>query len=667
VRPPADRLRFDVTARMRSLSAAALPLSLLSLSPAALAAPNEPIGDAVARELSRRAVPNGPSGNYAPATVDCPSQKPTIRNAGTLSPSEVAWLKKRRANTVDPMKEFFKLANIPDFDAANYVGSNSQNFSVVPNIAIAASGGGYRALMNGAGFIAAADARTPGSTDAGGIGNLLQSSTYLAGLSGGGWLVGSIFANNFSTIPALRDGEPGSSLWQFSNSIIQGPEESGISILNTARYWYDIADQVDDKRDAGYGVSITDYWGRALSYQLINDLDGGPSYTFSSIAEADHFTSADTPMPILVADERHPGEKVISLNSTVFEMNPWEIGSFDPTLFGFAPTKYVGSNFSNGAVPDDGHCVRGFDQYGFVMGTSSSLFNQVLLQNLSDSSLPDVITNALTSLLEKLGADDDDIAEWRPNPFYKYHPDVNGNADNELLTLVDGGEDLQNIPLHPLIQPVRAVDVIFAVDSSADTTYAFPNGTALRASYERSMESIGNGTKFPAVPDAETFINLGLNRKPTFFGCDTSEFTKDGGENVSIPPLIVYMPLTPYTAYSNVSTFDPAYTDAERNAFIENGYNVATMGNGTVDQTWPACAACAVLSRSLERTGTTIPESCQACFQKHCWNGTTDSTPVGSFEPQPFLKLTVLGAAAGLKASSFIWAVVGAATLALAL
>lgn len=652
---------------MRSLSAAALPLSLLSLVPAALAAPNEPIGDAVARELSRRAVPNGPSGDYAPATVDCPSQKPTIRNAGALSPSEVAWLKKRRANTVDPMKEFFKLANISDFDAANYVDSNSQNFSVVPNIAIAVSGGGYRALMNGAGFIAAADARTPGSTDAGGIGNLLQSSTYLAGLSGGGWLVGSIFANNFSTITALRDGKPGSSLWQFSNSIVQGPEESGISILNTAEYWYDIADQVDDKRSAGYGVSITDYWGRALSYQLINDLDGGPSYTFSSIAEADHFTSADTPMPILVADERHPGETVVSLNSTVFEMNPWEIGSFDPTLFGFAPTKYVGSNFSNGAVPDDGHCVRGFDQYGFIMGTSSSLFNQVLLQNLSDSSLPDVITDALTSLLEKLGADDDDIAEWRPNPFYKYHPDVNGNADNELLTLVDGGEDLQNIPLHPLIQPVRAVDVIFAVDSSADTGYFFPNGTALRASYERSKESIGNGTKFPAVPDAETFINLGLNRKPTFFGCDTSEFTKDGDENANIPPLIVYVPLTPYTAYSNVSTFDPAYSDEQRNAFIQNGYNAATMGNGTVDATWPACAACAVLSRSLERTGTTIPASCQTCFQKHCWNGTTDSTPVGSFEPQPFLELTALGAAADLKASGLVWAVVGAATLALAL
>ncbi|TGJ87776.1 hypothetical protein E0Z10_g898 [Xylaria hypoxylon] len=651
---------------MRSLRATLLPLFLPSFIPTVLGAPNE-LPEVLARELLRRAAPNSPSGNYAPATVDCPPQKPTIRDAATLSPSEAEWLQKRRANTVDPMIAFFKLAGISDFDAASYVQSNSNNFSVVPNIGIAMSGGGYRALMNGAGFIAAADGRTPGSTTTGGIGNLLQASTYLSGLSGGGWLVGSIFANNFSTIPQLRDGEDGSALWQFSRNILKGPKDSGLSILNTAEYWNDIADQVNDKRDAGYAISLTDYWSRALSYQLINDRDGGPSYTFSSIADADQFIAADTPMPILVADERHPGETVVALNSTVFEFNPWETGSFDPTIFGFAPTKYVGSNFSNGAVPDDGHCVRGFDQFGYVMGTSSSLFNQILLQNISDSSLPNFITDAITSILQSIGEDDDDIAEWRPNPFYGYHPDTNGNADTELLTLVDGGEDLQNIPLHPLIQPVRAVDVIFAVDSSADTTYNFPNGTALRASYDRSLNAIGNGTKFPAVPDAETFINLKLNQKPTFFGCDTSEFTSGSDNDITIPPLIVYVPLTPYTAYSNASTFNPSYTDEERNAFIENGFNVATMGNGTVDAQWPACAACAVLSRSLQRTGTTIPATCSSCFERYCWNGTTDSTPVGSYEPQPILGLTALSAGVPIKAGGLVWVTVGAAGLALAL
>lgn len=620
----------------------------VSLIPAALAAPGSGALDYVApRELIRRAAPDSPSGDYAPATVDCPDEKPTIRSAGNLSTSERDWLEIRRPKTIDPMVRFFENSGLTDFDAAGFVNDNAQNFSVVPNIGIAVSGGGYRALMNGAGFLAAADSRTPGSTDAGGIGNLLQATTYLAGLSGGGWLVGSMFANNFSSVVQLRDGYENSALWQFSNSIFEGPETSGLSILNMAEYWDNVYDQIVDKRDAGYEISITDTWGRALSYQLINAVDGGPTYTFSSIAEWSNFTDADTPMPILVADERRPDTTIISLNSTVLEFNPWEMGSFDPTIYGFAPTRYVGSNFSDGSVPSDGHCVRGFDQYGFVMGTSSSLFNSFLLQNISSDSVPDFVLDMVTSIMTSIGDDNNDIAAWKPNPFYKYNGGTNANADEEQLTLVDGGLDLQNIPLHPLIQPVRNLDVIFAVDSSADTTYNWPNGTALRATYDRSKEDIANGTAFPAVPDAETFINLKLNQKPTFFGCNTSEFTS---ANQTVPPLIVYVPNTPYTQYSNVSTFDPSYDDWQRNSIITNGYNVATMGNASasVDSSWPACAACAVLSRSLERVGTELSATCKDCMSRYCWYGATDSTPVTSFEPTPILELDVMSAGVSL-------------------
>ncbi|KAI1209692.1 lysophospholipase catalytic domain-containing protein [Annulohypoxylon truncatum] len=639
-----------------------LPLTLVSLISAALGSPaggSDGFGEVAARDiLTGRAAPEDPSGTYAPATVDCPQQRPTIRGAGSLSQSEQDWLKNRRSKTVDPLVQFLRRSNLTDYDYAGYITSNSQNFSVVPNIAIAVSGGGYRALMNGAGFVAAADSRVAGSTDAGGIGGLLQSSTYLAGLSGGGWLVGSIFANNFSTVVQLRDGYQGSALWQFSNSIFQGPKSRGISIVNTVEYWDDILDQVDDKRNAGYDVSITDYWGRALSVQLINATDGGPAYTFSSIADASNFQSADTPMPILVADERRPNTQVISFNSTVFEFNPWEFGSYDPTVYGFAPMRYVGSNFSGGSIPDNGHCVEGFDSYSYVMGTSSSLFNAFLLQNLSSPDIPTVVTNALKDLLTDIGNDNDDIAAWNPNPFFGYNNDTNASADDEQLTLVDGGLDLQNIPLHPLIQPARGLDVIFAIDSSADTTTYFPNGTALRATYDRSKTDIANGTAFPAVPDAETFINLELNKRPTFFGCNTSEFA-----NAShIPPLIVYVPNAPYTTSSNVSTFDPSYSDEQRNSIIKNGFNVATMGNGTVDSEWTACVACAVLSRSLERTGTTVSATCQRCFSRYCWNGTTDSTPVSSYEPAPILQFDAqsLGISAhGGAAKGLVYGIVG--------
>lgn len=77
---------------------------------------------------------------------------------------------------------------------------------------------------------------------------------------------------------------------------------------------------------------------------------------------------------------------------------------------------------------------------------------------------------------------------------------------------------------------------------------------------------------------------------------------------------------------SNVSTFDPSYTDAQRNAIIENGYDVVTQGNSSFDAEWPTCVGCAILNRSLNRTNTPMPAICTTCFERYCWNGTRNST-----------------------------------------
>lgn len=328
------------------------------------------------------------------------------------------------------------------------------------------------------------------------------------------------------------------------------------------------------------------------------------------------------------------------------------MGSWDPTTYAFAPTQYLGSNFSAGSIPSNGQCVEGFDQVGYMMGTSSTLFNQFILQ-INSTALPDFLKNIFSSILSDIGQDNNDIAQWAPNPFYHFNNATNRNANATELTLVDGGEDLQNIPLYPLIQPQRHVDVIFAVDSSADTNFNWPNGASLVATYQRSLnDTIENGTAFPSIPDVNTFINLGLNTRPTMFGCDASNFTGDA-------PLIVYLPNAPYIFQSNVSTFDPSYTRAEKIAIIENGYDVATMGNGTLDKEWPTCMACAVLSRSLTRTGTPFPAACNSCFERYCWNGTTDSrAPAGNYTPTYKLSEMKISGASTAVAGVGRWGVV---------
>lgn len=173
------------------------------------------------------------------------------------------------------------------------------------------------------------------------------------------------------------------------------------------------------------------------------------------------------------------------------------------------------------------------------MGTSSSLFNQAFLI-INGTNDTNILTDVFTRVLSEIGESNNDISLYMPNPFYEYNVDTNTNAQSETLFLVDGGEDLQNIPFHPLLQPTRMVDVIFAIDSSADTSTYWPNGTSMVATYRRSLNSSTstNSIIFPSVPDQNTFVNLGLNSRPTFFGCDSSNMSGPG-------PLVVYLPNYP--------------------------------------------------------------------------------------------------------------------------
>ena len=455
--------------------------------------------------------------------------------------------------------------------------------------------------------------------------------------------------NNFTTISALQNDK---NVWDFSSSIFDGPQSGGIELLNTIDYFQEVYDMVQTKKDANFNTTITDYWGRALSYQLINATNGGPSFTWSSIRQQPGFPGGEMPMPLVVADSRSPGESLSPGNSSVFEFGPFEFGTWDPSSYGFVDIEYLGTEFNNGSMPDNAGCVRGFDNAGFVMGTSSSLFNQFLV-DVNGTNIPSAFKTLVTKILQNVDDDNDDIASYKPNPFKGYNPTGRSlNAGLDSLTLTDGGNDLQNIPLHPLIQPVRHVDVIFAVDSSADTSH-WPNGTALVATYERSLNSSGlaNHTVFPSIPSQNTFVNLGLNTRPTFFGCDAS--------NSSGPtPLVVYIPNSPYVYNSNVSTFDPMYNTSERNAIIANGYHFATMGNGSVDAQWSTCVGCAILSRSFDRTNTTVPEACANCFKSHCWDGTINETTPAPYNPSLRLKaIDVQSAAASLVVSRLALAI----------
>ncbi|KAM9932939.1 hypothetical protein OXX80_007446 [Metschnikowia pulcherrima] len=562
---------------------------------------------------------------YAPYSVDCPAGS-LVRTANSLSTEEADWVSERHKVTNKYLETFLNDANLTGFDVSSFLSNTTNGRSIT--IGLAFSGGGYRAMLAGAGQLAALDTRTDGA-HAEGLGGLLQASTYLVGLSGGNWLVGSVAVNNFISVQDIINNKI--DIWDLE---LSASNRGGWNLVKAYQYFMDIYNDVKAKKDAGFKVSLTDSWGRALSYQFFPESTAfGDSLLWSSIQDIDEFANHEMPFPIVVANGRTPGTQLISGNSTVFEVSPYELGSWDPSLYAFTKTKYLGSKVSDGESAN-GTCVSGFDNAGFIMGTSSSLFNQFVLR-INTTSLSSTFKSLISSFLEDLSSEEDDIAVYKPNPFQHYEEaGIKSIVESDTLYLVDGGEDGQNIPLYPLLQHPRGVDVVFAYDNSADTDQHWPDGTSMIASYQRQFLDQGNGTIFPHVPDSATFRNLNMTARPAFFGCSAKNLTSllpKGADEAEVynSPVIVYTANRPFSFYSNASTLKLTWENEQKLAMIQNGFETASRLNLTLDENWKSCVACAIIRREQERQGIEQSDQCKRCFEEYCWDGTIDDSSPG--------------------------------------
>lgn len=113
-------------------------------------------------------------------------------------------------------------------------------------------------------------------------------------------------------------------------------------------------------------------------------------------------------------------------------------------------------------------------------------------------------------------------------------------------------------------------------------------------------------------------ITQNFTSQPTFFGCDATEGT----------PLVLYLPNSPWSGYSNFTYRKSSFTGEQLNDTLENAFQLATYGNGTTDADWPACLACATIRGSMKRMNMTLPDQCSGCFDRHCWNGKNSSDKV---------------------------------------
>ncbi|KAG7663642.1 plb1 [[Candida] subhashii] len=553
---------------------------------------------------------------YAPFNTSCP-EHPLVRNSDGLSEHEKKYISERRKKTNANLLEFLKRANLDDFDPEEFINQNVDSHSIT--IGLAFSGGGFRAMLSGAGQMMGLDGRyEPANTQ--GLGGLLQSTSYISGLSGGSWLIGSLVLGNWIAVSDILDGKI--PIWNLRNSILT--TEGINTILNTAHY-HRIKTSIEAKAKAGFVTTITDIWGRAIAHQLIQGDSRG--VTWSSIRELETFKNHEIPFPIVLANGRHPESYTINENSTIFEITPYELGTWDPSLHAFTDIEYLGSLFGEGQQETSRKCRKNFDNAGFIMGTSSSLFNQMILY-VDDYDIPSIAKPAVKGVLSILSNKSADIAVYDPNPFYDWEGAGEITmAKHESLYLVDGGEDGQNVPIYPLIQPSRKVDVIFTFDNSADTKQSWPNGFSLVATYLRQFSKQGKGKPFPFVPHTSTFENDNLTEKPIFFGCYAEELSplvywhdRPVLKETDIP-LVIAIFNRAVSYESNLSTIKLQYADQEKEGVIMNGFDIVTRNKLSEDEEWTACVGCAIIRRQQERLGHEQSNQCKECFDRYCWKG----------------------------------------------
>lgn len=371
---------------------------------------------------------------------------------------------------------------IPHFKKFSRSLNDTYGLTSSPTIALAISGGGLRSMLVGAGVLSAYDEETPGAESQ--MGGVLQCTSYIAGISGGLWIVMNNLLNDgqlmshamdelfmdlqspiLEGIPNMElnglrhglDNEPAETISAETNkvgllgSMVEmmlpnfvksmfsvGDGGNAFNVKSVLNFYKDISLEAHSKKESGYRISLIDYWARTLARRVIPKRFRSPGFTISSAAKLLSFQNYSQPFPIITSVELVPGCLKNSIDSHIIEMTPFEFGSWDSFLNAFMNVKYLGTKLLNGVPMEQDKtignmsvCTSGYDTLAFLTATSSGLFNTMfryvykLLPQLTDELVP-----YLQQVLEIFGFSKkpdlnqnafSEYAIYSPNPFLGYH------------------------------------------------------------------------------------------------------------------------------------------------------------------------------------------------------------------------------------------------------
>ncbi|KAL6917412.1 hypothetical protein FSST1_008907 [Fusarium sambucinum] len=519
---------------------------------------------------------------YIPVYTQCPRDLEIRAAKDGLSDEESAWRELRAKQMMSNLEDYLKLAKINDFDINKYMDKLKEDD--VPIVGLSVSGGGTQSGLGGLGVWKAFDSRSDAAIAAR-TGGLAQLLSYITGLSGGGAVtVGLLAANNFTTTDNIQKAT------NFSTSYAEGPDGNQTEFLNT------IFENTGAKLEAGFPVSVGDTFGQFWGTWLPEDQLFSNYSDIASNGTA--FAMGDAPMPIMCFAEVIPGKspeigKLMYptrntsnlFNLTAYEVTPYEFGSWaGGRVQAFIPTKYLGTSMSDGKPQNRSECVEGFDKLTLMQGTTTNAFTAWFIDSFY--GVP-IFAKRWLDKRQQVNPDINDVPipdDEYDNPLVEL---ANQTASYFDLTFNQSLWSTYPNPFEGYNEDMKDVSELLLIDGSLtlDTNPLRPLIIP-----ERKLDLI---IVYEASSDAPNGWVNGTNLRHTAIAASQG--------NIPFP---------------EIPDLDIAF---------DNAFQVATYGNGSVDENWPACLACAAIKGSLRRVDIGLPKQCDECFNKHCWNGTTSS------------------------------------------
>ena len=463
------------------------------------------------------------------------------------------------------------------------------------------------------------DRRSPKALEMG-TGGLLQSLSYIAGESGGAWLLGSWYSQGLPQFDEMLN-----NIYLNESILFPGGPKNlpflGEVITKTLK-------ATSEKKANGFNISVADVYSGLISQNILpSEVAFDPEstgLTLSGLAQVPSVQNYSAPIPIMISLQKDRDTMIKGHDTcppaSIWEWSIFESGTFAKNVSSFIRSDKIGSFLSGGK---DQSCVKGGDSLPWVLATATAAYSQGLHRDPILDKLeacmesPDVMQSAMCNLLRynildlKLDVDTDrthlTTPAAIPNPF-RDMGSVQNSEDDEIY-FTDVGP-CEQIPLFSLLQKGRELDVIFALDATEGNT-SWPSGLALSISASHARKV---GLAVPETPNLREFQSQkNLTTKATFFGCYQRE-----------APAIVYIPNHEVSYPSNFSYSKFAWTVEEQEAMLQNGFDQMTEGD------LPLCVSCLLASRQKDSCDDTLTEEelfwpisrrdqCEQCFHKYCW------------------------------------------------